>query len=561
MPNKQKIVITRSNNNSMTTADLAREYGFEPIIFPLLELNYLKGVKPEKQFDQYDWIVFTSINAVEYFMEFLNQEKLTFPDKIKTAAVGPKTAEKLRSLKIDCHFMPGNYGRRALAEEFPMEKNASLLYPALYQGPTAMEKGLLERGINVERFDIYESKTVFYSQEDWQNLLIQKPDVFTFFSPKAVKGFLSQLPDNFVFTNYTIAVLGDSSVEEFKKNNIAVQIKTDMPLSENLFEKLKQGSPKRLHRLRSSLTVRNLIKENQYTINDLVYPLFVTPGENIKDHINAMPGQYRFSIDTLLEEIEEVSKLGIKAFLLFGVNNPKSADAAYAFQTDGLTQKAIEIVKTSFPEIYLIADVCMCAYTDHGHCGIIKNGKLNNDLSLEVLAKTALSYAHAGVDMVAPSAMMDGQVKAIRKVLDENNFPDIAVMGYSAKFYSSFYGPFREAADSAPQFGDRSAYQMEPANSREALQEIEADIAEGADVIMIKPALIYQDIIWQARQRTNLPIAVYNVSGEYSMVKSAAKAGYIDEKKIVIETLNGFKRAGADWIITYFSKQAAEYLK
>lgn len=317
----------------------------------------------------------------------------------------------------------------------------------------------------------------------------------------------------------------------------------------------------RFHRLRSSNAILNLVKENYYTQNDLIYPLFIRPGENQKEPIKAMPGQYRFSIDSVLDEISTAVALGVKAYLIFGVNNPKSSDAHYAYDPDGLTQKAIRKIKETFPDIYLIADVCMCAYTDHGHCGIIVDGRLDNDKSLEVLAKTALSYAESGVDMVAPSAMMDGQVKSIRSQLDNNNFKHTAIMGYSAKFYSSFYGPFREAADSAPQFGNRSAYQMEPANGREALREVEADVSESADVVMIKPAMVYQDIIWQTRQLTNLPLAVYNVSGEYSMIKSAAASGFIDEKLIVIETLTSFKRAGADWIITYFAKQAAEYLR
>jgi len=318
---------------------------------------------------------------------------------------------------------------------------------------------------------------------------------------------------------------------------------------------------KRLHRLRKSPAIRDLVKENQYTANDLISPLFVRPGKNIKEPINAMPGQFRFSIDTLLIEISEVAKLGIKAIMLFGVKNPKSASAEYAYDNNGITQQAIKAIKKTFPEIYLIADVCMCSYTDSGHCGIFKEGKLDSQATLDVLAKTALSYAKSGVDMVGPSAMMDGQVAAIREILDNSGYENTAIIGYSAKFYSSFFGPFREAADSTPQFGNRASYQMESANAREALQEVDADISEGADVVMIKPAMIYQDIIWQTRQRTNLPIAAYNVSGEYSMVKSAAAAGYIDEKKIVIETLNSFKRAGADWIITYFAKDAIGYLE
>lgn len=318
---------------------------------------------------------------------------------------------------------------------------------------------------------------------------------------------------------------------------------------------------KRSRRLRSTAAIRALTKENQYQLDDLIYPLFVRPGDNIKEPIKAMPGQYRFSQDQLLEEIQTAVDLGIKAFLIFGVDNPKTNDADYAYDPEGLTQKTFRSIKKTFPDIYLIADVCICAYTESGHCGLVKDGKIDNDSSLEILAKTALTYAQSGVDMVAPSAMMDGQVNSIRTVLNENNYTDTAIMGYSSKFYSSFYGPFREAADSAPQFGDRSSYQMEPANRREALLEIETDIDEGADVVMVKPAMTYLDIVWQARQITRLPLAVYNVSGEYSMIKYAGQQGFIDEKKIVIETLNCFKRAGADWIITYFAKQAARYLQ
>jgi len=317
----------------------------------------------------------------------------------------------------------------------------------------------------------------------------------------------------------------------------------------------------KFQRLKQSQTIRSLVRENQYSLDDLVYPLFITGGEQKKETITAMPGQFRFSIDAVLKEITSAMEQGIKAFLIFGVNNPKSENASYAYKTDGLIQTAIREIKKQIPGIYLIADVCICAYTSHGHCAIFSDDQIDYKSTLEVLSKTALSYAESGVDMVAPSAMIDGQVESIRSVLDKNNFSRTAIMGYSAKFFSSFYGPFREAADSAPQFGDRASYQMDPANIRQALAEIESDISEGADVVMIKPAMVYADVIWQARQLTRLPVAVYNVSGEYSMIKSAAEAGYINEKAVVIETLNSFKRAGADWIITYFARQAAEYLK
>jgi porphobilinogen synthase len=323
----------------------------------------------------------------------------------------------------------------------------------------------------------------------------------------------------------------------------------------------------RNRRLRGSHALRNLVRETQLTVNDLIYPIFVTVGTNIKSEIASMPGVYHFSLDRLEEEIEEISALGIQAILLFGVPEHKDAVGTSAYAEDGIVQQATRLIKKQKPDLLIVADTCLCQFTDHGHCGVIEHNSLTNrsdvknDLSLELLVQTAVSQAQAGADIIAPSNMMDGFVHAIRIGLDDAGFEDIPIMSYSVKYASAFYGPFREAAHSAPQFGDRKTYQMDPANAREALREAEADVIEGADMLMVKPALAYMDIIRTLKDHFDLPIVAYNVSAEYSMVKAAAQNGWIDEKAIVLEMLLGFKRAGADIIITYFSKDVARWLR
>jgi porphobilinogen synthase len=317
---------------------------------------------------------------------------------------------------------------------------------------------------------------------------------------------------------------------------------------------------KRPRRLRMNSILREMIRETSLDVSDLIYPLFVVPGDNIKEEIDSMPGIYHFSIDLLVEEVKEVRDLGIPAILLFGVPSYKDELGSEAYSEEGIVQKAVREIKEKVPEIVVITDVCMCGYTTHGHCGIVENGQVLNDKTVDYIAKIALSHVEAGADMVAPSDMMDGRVAAIRKLLDSKGFVNTPIMAYSAKYASSFYGPFREAANSFPQFGDRKSYQMDYGNSNEALREIALDIEEGADIVMVKPALSYLDIIRRVKDNFNIPIAAYNVSGEYSMVKAAAKMGWIDEKSVVLEILTSIKRAGADMIITYFAKDVAEWL-
>ncbi|MEO0144503.1 MAG: porphobilinogen synthase [candidate division WOR-3 bacterium] len=315
----------------------------------------------------------------------------------------------------------------------------------------------------------------------------------------------------------------------------------------------------RPRRLRKNDVIRALVRENYINVENLIYPIFVVEGNKIKEEIPSMPDVYRFSIDMLSEELEELIKLNIKTILLFGVPSVKDEYGTQAYNENGIVQKAIKYIKRNYPEIYVITDVCLCGYTTHGHCGIVKDGEILNDETLKILSKIALSHAYSGADMVAPSAMMDFQVKAIREELDHNGFYDVAIMSYSAKFNSSFYGPFRDAAQSAPKFSDRRTYQMDTSNFKEALKEIELDIKEGADIVMIKPALCYLDIIKKASEIFNVPISAYNVSGEYTMIKLMAKYGYIDYKKAVMEVLTSIKRAGADIIITYFAKEVARW--
>jgi len=318
---------------------------------------------------------------------------------------------------------------------------------------------------------------------------------------------------------------------------------------------------KRMRRLRTSGTMRRLIRETAVSVDDLVYPLFVREGEGIKEPIKSMHGCFHFSPDTIADEAEKVASLGIPAVLLFGLPAKKDPTGSEAWADDGVVQRAIKAIKAQSPDLLVITDVCLCEFTDHGHCGVIKDSTVDNDSTCELLAKMALSHAQAGADIVAPSDMMDGRVKHIREALEENGFKDVAIMSYAAKYASAFYGPFRDAAESAPAFGDRRSYQMDPANSDQAMAEIELDIEEGADIVMVKPALAYMDIIYRARQRFDCPIAAYNVSGEYMMVKSSAAAGLSDEEATMMEVLTSLKRAGADILITYFAKDVAGKLR
>ena len=317
----------------------------------------------------------------------------------------------------------------------------------------------------------------------------------------------------------------------------------------------------RPRRLRANATIRRMVRETAVSPSDFIYPLFVKPGKGLKDEIKSMPGQYQLSLDMLPAEIDELKALGIPAVILFGLPSSKDEVGSEAYDEHGIVQEAIRAIKAHDPEFYVITDVCMCEYTSHGHCGILDDrGCVINDVTLELLAKEAVTHAEAGADMVAPSDMMDGRVAAIRAALDAEGFSDIPIMAYSVKYASGYYGPFRDAADSAPTFGDRTGYQMDSANAEEGLREAALDIEEGADIVMVKPALAYMDMIWRVKNEFGYPTAAYNVSGEYAMVKAAAANGWIDEKRVVLETMLGFKRAGADLILTYHAKDAARWL-
>jgi porphobilinogen synthase len=317
----------------------------------------------------------------------------------------------------------------------------------------------------------------------------------------------------------------------------------------------------RPRRLRRTELLRGLIRETRLSAAGLVYPMFVCPGSKTRQEVSSMPGIYQQSADQIVEECREVEGLGIPAVILFGLPESKDATGSSSISSTGVVQKAIEGIRKARLNLLIITDVCLCEYTDHGHCGVIENGEVANDPTIEILAEQALSHARAGADIVAPSDMMDGRVGAIRRKLDENGFENLAILSYAAKYCSGFYGPFREAAQSAPQFGDRRSYQMDPANAREALKEVTLDLEEGADFVMVKPALPYLDIIRRVRERFDVPIAAYNVSGEYAMVKAAAQKGWVDEKRVVLEILTGIQRAGANTILTYHAKDAARWLK
>ena len=317
----------------------------------------------------------------------------------------------------------------------------------------------------------------------------------------------------------------------------------------------------RLRRVREHEPLRKMIRETTLAPSNFIYPMFVTHGQGLRQPIEPMPGCFNFSIDQLTQDVAEAAALGIPGVLLFGLPAEKDPLGTEGYDPEGIVQEAVRAIKKEVPNMMVITDVCMCEYTDHGHCGVIENGKVDNDSSLELLARTAVSHVQAGADMVAPSAMMDGQVKTIRDSLNDHGYEDVPVMGYAAKYASAFYGPFRVAAGSTPQFGDRRSYQMDPANAREAMREIESDIAEGADIVMVKPAMSYMDVIRRARERFDHPLAAYNVSGEYSMVKAAGVQGWIDEKRITLEILTSIRRAGADFILSYHAKEVSQWLR
>ncbi len=318
---------------------------------------------------------------------------------------------------------------------------------------------------------------------------------------------------------------------------------------------------KRPRRLRHTEALRNLVQENRVNISDLVFPMFIVHGEGIKREIPALPGQYHYSVDQMLEELKEVVALGISSVLFFGIPQEKDEYGSEAYDMQGIVQRAVRAAKKQFPKLLVITDVCLCQYTSHGHCGIVKKEEVLNDETLDVLANIALSHAMAGADVVAPSDMMDGRVERIRVVLDRNKFNHVSILSYSVKYASAFYGPFRDAAGSAPQFGDRRSYQMSPANVREAIKEALLDVEEGADMLMVKPALAYLDVIRAVKEATNIPVAAYQVSGEYSMIKLAVREGLLDEEKAMLETLTSIKRAGADIILTYFAKDMAAWIR
>jgi porphobilinogen synthase len=316
----------------------------------------------------------------------------------------------------------------------------------------------------------------------------------------------------------------------------------------------------RARRLRKTERLRGLVRETRLTTAGLIYPMFVCPGEKVRQGISAMPGIFQQSVDQVVEECREVEALGIPGVLLFGLPETKDARGSSSLRPDGVVQRAVGAIRKAKLQLAIVADVCLCEYTDHGHCGVLENGEVVNDETVAILAEQALSFARAGADIVAPSDMMDGRVAAIRRSLDEHKFPDMVILSYAAKYCSGFYGPFREAAQSAPQFGDRRGYQMDPANGREALKEVASDLEEGADMVMVKPALPYLDVIRRVKDACNVPVAAYNVSGEYAMVKAAAQNGWLDEKRVVLEILTGIQRAGADIILTYHAKDVARWL-
>ncbi len=344
------------------------------------------------------------------------------------------------------------------------------------------------------------------------------------------------------------------------KNNSTILKEAKKHRASNGSERSGSGSFSRLRRTRMTAVLRSMVRETELSKTDFIYPLFVCPGNKVKREVSSMPGVFQMSVDEIVRECAAVKSLGIPSVILFGIPEEKDEAGSGAYDDDGIVQRALRAIKKEVPELFLVTDVCLCEYTSHGHCGIVRGNEIVNDESIALLAREALTHAEAGADMVAPSDMFDGRVQAIRRILDENNFGALPIMSYAAKYASGFYGPFREAAESAPKFGDRRSHQMDPANSDEALREVAADIDEGADIVMVKPAMPYLDIIRRVKDTYMMPTAAYNVSGEFAMVKAAGRLGWIDEDRVMMEMLTCIKRAGADLILTYFAKSAAKLL-
>lgn len=573
-PLQNETVIFTGTPKSTEVLTLVEEYGGTPFSAPLIGVEEVINDADEtylKCCHTYDWLIFTSQSAVKAFYQKLVRHHVhvsSIPSNI--AAVGTKTAEALRKIGFQVQFIPSTFSADVFVKEFQPSENDTrkLLF---LKGNMAGSIIREELPFRVDEWTVYE--TIFLEKHlpHLIDCIQTHSNVSVLFaSPSAVDMFYRQVVPHIGWNGYTICAIGHVTERALIAAGATVDVRptvyTLAALVEALAKKkgrnnLTQLQFDRHRRLRHTKTLRSMVRETVLQKEDFIYPIFVVEGEDIQHPVQSMPGVYQLSLDYFEKELDELVELGIQSIILFGIPAEKNAVGSSAYANEGIVQRAIRLAKTRYPDLVVIADTCLCQYTDHGHCGVIHEGYVDNDQSLDLLTQTAISQAQAGADIIAPSNMMDGFVAAIRAGLDEAGFEHLPIMSYAVKYASAFYGPFRDAAHSSPQLGDRKTYQMDPANRLEAMREAQSDVDEGADFLIIKPALSYLDIMRDVKNTHPVPLVAYNVSGEYSMVKAAAQNGWINEKEIVLETLTSMKRAGADLIMTYHAKDAAKWLE
>jgi porphobilinogen synthase len=592
----RRVIVTRPRGRAAGLMALLEERGATPILFPTIEIA---PVSDDAGFDEaircldtYDWIAFTSANAVYAVAERLADVDRAWPhlDACRFAAVGPATAAALGEYGVAVDAMPATFVADRLADVMGDIRGLRIFLPQARRARPELRDMLEQRGGVVHAVAVYDTVLATPDAHAMRSLH-DGVDVITFASGSAVDHFMELLGDDalHVLRGTATACIGPVTAQALGRHGLTADVVADTFTSEGLVDAIAEYlingvspvvSNRRLvararpRRLRSTEVMRKLVRETALSASDFVYPLFVDERASEPKEIASMPGIMRYGLDQIAEAASEVASTGVPAVLLFGIPTRKDALGSQSHAEDGVIQRAVAQIKTAAPDLVVMTDVCLCEYTDHGHCGLLNgtspslthdslpDGYVLNDETLEVLSRIAVSHAAAGADVVAPSGMMDGKVGAIRESLDAEGYEGVAILSYAVKYASAFYGPFRDAAEGAPRQGDRRSHQMDPANAREALRETRLDVEEGADVIMVKPALPYLDVVRQTRlAHPEVPVAAYNVSGEYSMVKAAAAAGWLDERTAVMEILTSIKRAGADFIVTYHALDAATWLR
>lgn len=561
----RRIVITRPRERARRLAERLRSLGAEPIVFPTVRIEPADPGPLDaavRSLERYDWIVFTSANGVEAFWTRLVAAEKDARDLVrrKVAAIGPVTAQALRQRGVEPVLVPDEYVAEAILGSLGDVRGLRFLLPRADIAREALAAGLRERGAAVTEVVAY--RTVGAGAAPG-SLPRRRGHVHQLVHGAALRRLRRGGGSGEGGVHRPCHRRhGEGARPDGARGRDGLHRRRPDPGPRRSIERMTSFPVMRLRRLRRTPALRALVRETSLAASDFIYPLFVTAEKSKRKEIASMPGVAQLSVDGVLQkEIEDVVAHGIRAVLLFGIPASKDSQATQSYAASAPVQRAVALIKKAAPDLVVMTDVCLCEYTDHGHCGLIRNGAVDNDSTLDVLGKVVASHAAAGADVVAPSGMMDGMVGAIRRALDGAGFADTAILSYAVKYASSFYGPFRDAAESPPSFGDRKSHQMDSGNVREALRECALDVQEGADALMVKPGLPYLDVLHAVREAFDLPLASYNVSGEYAMIEAAARNGWIDERPAVLEVLRAFRRAGADLILTYHAKEAAGWLR